>query len=748
MSASLVISAASINAAGTTLTLTISGVSGNLSPASGITGITVHNDSTTQFALGTITTSGATVTVPLNAFCLSGAVPTVDLITASNLTDTAADTPVGQAGFAIANGSTQSATSFPYTDPHFYFIGDKTTNSYQGRTQIYIYCAEGDFFETVLVGSSAQALLLVISGTPSISIDGGAASTPTLQASRWSWVTLFSGLTDGPHVVRITGTGANINFDQMSTVQLQGIAPATLIPTGYGAYTTMAEAVSTNDITLDTFPLIYENGWIWQYPNADFSFVATVTDIWLYVNTSIACLTVVYQDGVQIAAVDLSGSPPTYTLLHLCAGLDGAQHNYRIVVPIVNSAAVEIACLGIMLTGAGFSGSPPPRKSANAFYGDSIVFGYGIELQSGATGDGRLTDAWLVSAPSGRNGYRPSQIGVNASTWGRDNTGLVTGNALFPEPVLVWIGLGYNDAANSVPLGAVGTPGTFIGDYYTMLVNMRTGLGAGVAVKAREILPTSGLTSTVRSNYNAGMSAAVSAYITNTGDVAVQLINTDNWINPAIDTVDGIHPTAAGYVKIASYEVPISGAAIVQVSGPRYGQVGTPSGNFTVSLANGLFSNGQTITISDGLGASGGTITPSVGAPGTGSVTVTPSSGAAGFTFTYEPPGKGTFTLSFTNNSSWANPASMLYTVQYLSGLATLGPASALGAGQGRNSATGIGTLGPMGARGTATGKNAFSGDGTFGPLGAVGMLRLPAIPSRIRSLPVDVRTRSLPVDN
>lgn len=78
----------------------------------------------------------------------------------------------------------------------------------------------------------------------------------------------------------------------------------------------------------------------------------------------------------------------------------------------------------------------------------------------------------------------------------------------------------------------------------------------------------------------------------------------------------------------------------------------------------------------------------------------------------------------------------------------TFGPIGAVSTMQGRNSAVGVGTLGPLGARGAAEGKNAFSGDGTLGPLGATGVIRLSPIPSRISSLPVDVRMRSLPMDN
>jgi len=91
----------------------------------------------------------------------------------------------------------------------------------------------------------------------------------------------------------------------------------------------------------------------------------------------------------------------------------------------------------------------------------------------------------------------------------------------------------------------------------------------------------------------------------------------------------------------------------IQATGPSSVRVATTSTPFTVTLLGATFSGAQTVTISDG--GHGGTLTPSVGAPGTGSVTVTPAAAATGFTFTYANAVAQTITLTFTNAQGWNN---------------------------------------------------------------------------------------------
>jgi hypothetical protein len=195
-----------------------------------------------------------------------------------------------------------------------------------------------------------------------------------------------------------------------------------------------------------------------------------------------------------------------------------------------------------------------------------------------------------------------------------------------------------------------------------MLQNMRDGLTTGQQMIVRSILPTTGLSTSTRASYNAGIQTAVNAYITNTGDTAVKFINTDNWLNPSTDTSDGIHPNATGYAKIANREIPIAATTGYTVSGPSSGSGLATSTAFTVTIASGAtFTGDETVAISDG--GNGGTFTPSVGTASSSNVTVTPTASTTAFTFTYKPTSSGVKILTFTNGQGWTDASSTTYTV-------------------------------------------------------------------------------------
>src|SRR5215831_2356296 len=105
---------------------------------------------------------------------------------------------------------------------------------------------------------------------------------------------------------------------------------------------------------------------------------------------------------------------------------------------------------------------------------------------------------------------------------------------------------------------------------------------------------------------------------------------------------------------------------VYTASGPGSGTVNLPSTAFTVTLSSGTFNGSNSITINDG--SRGGTFTPSVGSPGTNSVTVTPTAATTSFTFTYTPIVVATINLSFTNNSSFVDPSPLTYVSNAVSG--------------------------------------------------------------------------------
>lgn len=181
-----------------------------------------------------------------------------------------------------------------------------------------------------------------------------------------------------------------------------------------------------------------------------------------------------------------------------------------------------------------------------------------------------------------------------------------------------------------------------------------------------EILPASGRSAgqeTDRQTVNAWLR---SNYPNNTVKVCDDAAF-DNVADAANETyfIDGLHPTTAGDAIIETYVrafilATSDDASGYTFSGPSTGIAGTPSSNFTITFTGGSVSGAQAITLSDG--ANGGLFTPSVGSPGTNSITVTPSQGTASFTFTYTPASAGVKTITPSNPQNWLEASAIAYT--------------------------------------------------------------------------------------
>jgi lysophospholipase L1-like esterase len=676
-SASLTISAATLDSTGHVLTVTMSGVSGSLSPATALTGFTVRSGTLTSggtaWYIASSTSSGSTVTLTLGAIVPSSTTLVVDLSSGSNLTDGSGNTAAGQTGVAVTNNSSQSLSSYPYNNPNFYFIADTSTGTFDGRNYI-IDSGGGDLFETILTGTDAQVLLLSGVATDlQISVDGN--STTTINTSNiasgnsFVWVPLFSGLADTPHtvVVKDLAYGDDNYFDQATTVQVKGSSPATATPTGFGTFIVANSAVNAGNILLDNYALTnvtvtgHPNTVQWTYMPGGLYFKASASDIWLYADNVSGPFSL-YQDGVYLGTTLTGAQDGRFTLYHVASGLDTGVHTYEIVssgtwITPGSSPGAAAFVYGLMLSGGSGLQSPPSSGiPIEAFYGDSITSGGGSSAI--ADNNGREVDTSIVSHLIGHTDYRAAAGGQTVA-WGRDNTSLLAGS---PHPYRLWVRLGTNDAIGGTTLGAVGTPNTFIGNYYTMLSNIRTAVGSGVPIYLEEIFPTSYYSSGTRTTYNNAIATAVNTFVTNTSDTNLKLINTDNWINTTTDTIgDGLHPNAQGYAKIANREIPLASVTGYTTSGPSSGSGTATSTNFTVTIASGAtFTGDQTLTITDG--GNGGTFTPSVGTASSSNVTVTPAASTTAFTFTYTPASSGTKTLTFSNGQNWTDASSTTYT--------------------------------------------------------------------------------------
>ena len=95
-------------------------------------------------------------------------------------------------------------------------------------------------------------------------------------------------------------------------------------------------------------------------------------------------------------------------------------------------------------------------------------------------------------------------------------------------------------------------------------------------------------------------------------------------------------------------------ATTYTLTGPSGGVAGTPSANFTVSIAQvPPTSVPAPVTVTPSDGGGGGTFTPA---------TVSITTGAPSATFTYTPASSGAKTISVTNNGGLTNPANLTYT--------------------------------------------------------------------------------------
>jgi len=109
--ASITIVSATLNADGTTITMPMSGVTGSLSPSSGITGFTVSatQNEIRNPTIESVTASGTTITLMMTTPITMSDVATIALATVgggSNLTDTGSNTPAGQTTVSINSSAT------------------------------------------------------------------------------------------------------------------------------------------------------------------------------------------------------------------------------------------------------------------------------------------------------------------------------------------------------------------------------------------------------------------------------------------------------------------------------------------------------------------------------------------------------------------------------------------------------------------------------------------------------------------
>lgn len=209
MAASLTLSAVTVAADGKTVTATIGGGTGPYSVSSAIgLSLKLPNLNKNVFVIASQSVSGSTLTMNLYSPVGTGEAVTFTIATAATITDSASNTPAGQANLAVTNNSavavsfvTPVAAGIETVGP---FVWDGTLlrgNSAgwsSGVTDNYAVEFVADATDIAVVGYSGS--------TYSIAVDNAAASNPpTLPSADWSVQPVRStALAVGKHLIRLS----------------------------------------------------------------------------------------------------------------------------------------------------------------------------------------------------------------------------------------------------------------------------------------------------------------------------------------------------------------------------------------------------------------------------------------------------------------------------------------------------------------------------------------------------------------
>lgn len=496
----------------------------------------------TAFSSGDIAvTSGASGTgiITIDASIKNGANAGAFGISWAQNTSDAGDTVV-QAGSYLEVCAVPIALDIAFADTAIAKLGEWAITTYGGRTAALCGGDIASYVEFIAHGYKLTAVMYGNGNDCILTVDG-VAQTITPPAG-WTTVVLFDGLTDGAHRVKLSAAAGASNacaFDSATAFTLSSRIPPTITrPSDISNYWMFEIAPFSTYGALDSVPVygggfgFYSHPFSWgKGTGFGIRFQSTTDKIQIYTYGYANQQFVVLQDGVQVGPALTIPATGLWGLYTLATGLSGT-HEYEVFQIVANSLSTTLAVLAETINAVAH-----PARDLDVQYGDSIAV-------EGILTDVRDGDASIVARAGGRMAYRSGTGGAKASTFGRDNTALVTG--LSQAPVNVFEMFGVNDMLAGVNLA------TFQADVQTMLVNLRAGLPSA-KIYCRGILPVASSVSnyTQRSAYNAAKAAAVAAI----GDPNIVYVDTDGWINPTTDTYDGLHPNAAGYANIAAAQL-------------------------------------------------------------------------------------------------------------------------------------------------------------------------------------------------
>ena len=469
------------------------------------------------------------------------------------VTDTAEDY-VSADDTGDITGAIDTTVAYSQTDlaaAWFGFFDDVTSgrrNWLSQRTTLTFYA----------LGSSATIRCTASATQPfSVSVDDGAVTSPVTTGSNPNRIaTLFTGLSDEWHLVRITSnliydptncatdlTGTVISvtggFPRVSQRYLGGNGYMVTDPSlpGQSIYATTA-AIGGNRL-----PAFRETSVIIPAGSTTYSYGGSVvirakcTDLWIYTGEDSGQYAI---DGGAWVNTNFSANfSTTRQWKRIATGLDGtAFHDYAVMGRRkVGQTGSYLPVQGIMAgnTVATVAYETPATRTKFIQFGDSITLGQNTASQY--TGNG---DTYIAAQEAGALAMMSGLAGATVANLDTALTSMLDGR--WPSADVAVLAIGRNNLA---------TPeATFKASYDSCIGKI---LAYGYTkVICRGIIPD-------QAGTFAAMNGWIDDVVTARADPDVVYLDTTGWID--IGTIEnppysGTHPTDAGYVTMAAYEQP------------------------------------------------------------------------------------------------------------------------------------------------------------------------------------------------
>jgi lysophospholipase L1-like esterase len=503
----------------------------------------------------------------------------------TSVTATNTYTPGGVANPAgvsyVANPIT---TAYPVTNANIYQSGYfQVTNSVFPIAGDDALLTRGSYSRITLRGRGSSCVLTAysasVAGSIQISVDGGAATTPTLvTTSTATSLTLWTGLSDAYHTVEII-TNSNVYIDtgtRLGTggaygatlttngcIQLTGSAPALQAPPGFGP-TLLLSGNSTNvayqgeatvgpnwiaGVGLDGYTMLQSS---WQMSTFRISVttvdVSTDLKIWTQANGSRFNVIV---DEVESTPFNVA-SDSIYQWYTLASALPAGTHVIDVNV-LYGAVTVRTWIYALMLSqpGASFNAKPALRPQF-APLGDSITV-----CQIGTTNRPELGWPWIIAR---RKGWAVCNRGLDGNylydTGGNTGAGVHRASqitTLTLPPVECAILFGANDY--TAPVSAA--------NFQTAMTSLLSDLTTGTTSTKFHILSTLPRNANVPANQavRAGYATGIQAAIASNGSSRLAYVPTGPWNMAGTGGdagqdftlyLDSAHPNPAGNVVMAN----------------------------------------------------------------------------------------------------------------------------------------------------------------------------------------------------